>query len=110
MRTTDRRDAIKDSNLPLSALSRWRERRRKEVEIEKEGATPRDSPSYEPTRDPVVLAQRESYEFHDDELGCGPITLELIQARWNLSQAIAVTLKEYRMYSRLLLELRNFKP
>jgi len=57
-----------------------------------------------------LRAFRESRMFYDNELGCGPASLELIQARWDLSQAMAVTLKEYRMYSRLLLELRNVEP
>lgn len=48
-----------------------------------------------------LKAFRESQTLYANALGCGPASLALIRARWDLAQAIDVTLKEYRMLSKI---------
>jgi len=107
--------------LPPSAPNRWRVERAKEVKLYKDDALAHNQPIIDKlnTISDVVRASREAERnaqhdarhftlpmgaaneanaFYDNPLGCGPNSLALIRARWELATAIESSLKEYREY------------
>jgi hypothetical protein len=105
--------------LPPSVLNHWRAKRQEEVKEYKDKAHTRNLTIVDTlsTIDDVVEASRqaerdarhltsglntgaavEANAFFNNPLGCGPNSLALIRARWELATAIESSLKEYRAY------------